>query len=203
MFIDLANKRFVILGMQGTGKSILVRNILHETKNAIVYDVLREHYGINRYLVTHRQYSPEAIAELNNFVNRCVLGSGQIRMFVLEEANRFCRPKPNPLPESILDLNDFNRHAHIAFGIVARRPTQLHSDLMELAHYLFIYRLVGRLDVHYLDDIAEGLGEAVRTLPDYHFVQVNPDRSFVVHNPVSMPGKMQEPRFVGQIEPPV
>jgi len=183
---DLKNKRFAIFGLQGTGKSVLVKHFLRSTPNSIVYDVLREHTGLHRYLVSYRQYSPVALAELNNFVNRVVIGSGKIRLFVLEEANRYCRPKPNPLPDSILYLNDFQRHLNIAFGVVARRPTQLHSDLVELAHYLFIFRLVGKNDFEFLEATAEGLGEAVRKLPDYHFIVVNPDRSFYQHEPVLM-----------------
>lgn len=181
--IDLEDKRFIICGLQGTGKSVLVKTILKSFKNSIVYDVLKEHSGSNRYLVTHRQRSPQAIAELNNFVNQVVLGSKQIRLFIMEEANRYC-PNHQPLPVSILDLNDFNRHDKIAFGCVCRRPTQLNTDLVELAHYLFIYRLVGKNDYAYLEAIAEGLGEAARALPDFHFLVVDQSRRFEVHKPV-------------------
>lgn len=181
---DLENKRFVIVGLQGTGKSVLVKHLLSQNKHHIVYDVLHEHQGFNRYIPTHRQYSDAAIAELNAFVNKVVLGSGRIRLFIMDEANRYCRPKPNPLPNAILDLNDFNRHERIAFGCVARRPTQLHSDLMELAHYLFIFRLVGKNDCEYLEELAQGLGDATKSLKDFHFVVVNPDRSYYVHAPI-------------------
>ena len=162
--IDITNKRFAILGLQGTGKSILVKHFLRSTSASIVYDVLREH-------------------QVDNFVNRVVMGTGQIRLFIMDEANRYCRSM-KPLPASILDLNDFQRHENIAFGVIARRPTQLHTDLMELAHYLFIFRLVGVNDYKYLESIAEGLGDAARALEEFHFVLVNPDRSFQVHEPV-------------------
>lgn len=187
--IDITNKRFCIFGLQGSGKSVLVKYILARFRDSIVYDVLKEHIGFNRYLVTHRQVQKQtgddpAIKELNTFVNRVVLGSRAIRLFILEEANRYCPPKPTPLPASILDLNDFQRHDKIAFGSVCRRPVQLHSDLPELAHYLFIYRLVGKNDTAYLESIAEGLGEEVKALLEFHFVVVNPDRSYYVHAPV-------------------
>lgn len=187
--IDLTDKRFVILGLQGSGKSVLVKSILGLVRNSMVYDVLKEHQGFNRYLVTYRQvqkHTPQdpAIAELNTFVNRVVIGSGQIRLFILEEANRYCPSKPQPLPASILDLNDFQRHERIAFGSVARRPVQLHTDLVELAHYLFVYRLPGKNDRNYLDEIADGLGDAVLGLKDFHFVIVYPDRHYEVHAPV-------------------
>jgi len=185
MLVDITNKRFCIFGLQGSGKSVLVKHILRAVPNHMVYDVLHEHKGFNRYLPNHRQFSREALAELDSFVNRIVIGSGLVRLFVLEEANRFCRPKPYPLPASILDLNDFQRHQRIAFGVVARRPTQLHSDLVELAHYLFIFRLVGKNDHQYLEAIAEGLGDTVRSLDKYHFVIVDQDRSYHVQEPIA------------------
>lgn len=187
--IDITDKRFVIVGLQGSGKSVLVKSFLSQVKNSIVYDVLKEHRGFNRYLVDHRQvqnYTSKdpAILELNTFVNRVVIGSGQIRLFILEEANRYCPPKPQPLPASILDLNDFQRHEKIAFGSVARRPVQLHTDLVELAHYLFIYQLSGKNDRNYLDEIADGLGDAAVGLKPWHFIIVHPDRHYEVHPPV-------------------
>lgn len=190
MSIDIVNKRFCIFGLQGSGKSILVKYLLRNTKDSIVYDVLKEHAGLNRYLVTNRQVknhnsSDPAIMELNGFVNRIVVGSGMVRMFILEEANRFCPPKPTPLPASILDLNDFQRHQKIAFGCVARRPVQLNTDLVELAHYLFIFNLAGKNDTQYLESVAEGLGEAVAKLPPFHFVVVPPGHTgFFVHAPI-------------------
>lgn len=190
MFVDLSDKRFCIFGLQGSGKSIMVKHLLKETPHSIVYDVLREHKGLARYIVSRRQVirhneNDPAILELNQFVNQIVIGSGMIRMFILEEANRFCPPKPQPLPSSILDLNDFQRHEKIAFGVVARRPTQLHSDLVELAHYLFVFHLVGKNDYAYLEAIAEGLGDAVRALKPFCFVVVNPDRSYSTRKPLS------------------
>ena len=191
---DLSNKRFVIFGVQGSGKSVLLKYILSHYPAHLVYDVHHEHEGFNRYKVTyrqvdHRQKNCPAIVELNNLVNSVVLGSGQIRLFVLEEANRYC-PNHYPLPDSILVLNDDQRHDRIAFGSIARRPAQLHTDLTELAHYLFIFKLTGRNDYQFLEDTAMGLGDAVRSLPDFHFVVVPPDRSkFYVHAPVSFDEK--------------
>lgn len=192
--VDITNKRFCILGLQGSGKSVLVKYILKNTRSNIVYDVQREHFGFNRYIPTLKQvkkYVPEdpAIRELNRFVDRIVIGSGQIRLFIFEEANRYC-PSKRPLPTSILVLNDDQRHERIGFGVIARRPTQLNTDLVELAHYIFIYRLPGKNDREYLEAIAEGLGDTVRELPDYHFAVVLPNRSYFIHAPVPFDEKV-------------
>lgn len=185
MFIDISNKRFVILGLQGTGKSYLVKYFLKNVRESIVYDVLQEHEGFNRFLVTYREYSDEALDELNTFISQVVIESKKIRLFILEEANRYC-PNKRPLPEQVNQLNDFQRHWNIAFGSVARRASQLNTDLVELAHYLFIFSLQGKNDYEYLEAISEGLGDAVRALPDYHFVMVHPKRNYEVHKPITI-----------------
>lgn len=189
MLPDLKDKRFVILGLQGSGKTTMAKHILGTVKNHIVYDVHHEYQGFNRYFVENRQVRKSgdnndlAIAELNRFVTTCVLGPGLIRLFVLDEANRYC-PNKYPLPSSILTLNDDNRHESIAFGVVARRAAQLNTDLVELAHYLFIYRLTGKNDYQYLEDISQGLGDAVRALPDFHYCLVHPNRQYETCKPV-------------------
>ncbi len=188
MLPDITNKRFVILGVQGSGKTELAKIILRSARNSIVYDVHHEYVGLNRYLVEHRQVDRRkrddpGIAELDHFVSQVVQGSGQVRLFVLDEANRYC-PNKYPLPASILVLNDDQRHDRIAFGTIARRAAQLNTDLTELAHYIFVFRLTGRNDYAFLEDTAVGLGDAVRDLEDYHFVIVDQARRFKIHEPI-------------------
>lgn len=186
MIPSLIEKRFVILGLQGTGKTYLAKSILQHEARSIAYDLLHEYQGFNRYIVTNRQFGQASIDELNLFVNRVVIGSGKIKLFILDEANRLCPPKPHPLPAAILELNDFSRHLHISFGAICRRPTQLHSDIIELAHYVFIFQLKGKNDLAYLDSIAGGLGDKVFSLPEHHFVILHPNHDFEVHAPITL-----------------
>jgi hypothetical protein len=75
---------------------------------------------------------------------------------------------------------------NLGFGVIARRPVQLNTDLIELAHDLFIYRLKGKNDIAYLDELVDGLGAAVLSLKPYYFVHVNEFRDFEVCEPVAM-----------------
>lgn len=190
MLPDITNKRAVIFGLQGSGKSVLARSLLATEKNHLVYDVHHEYGDMIRYLVTYKHVrkpgNPQdpAIIELNWLVERLVIcQGGKIRLFAIDEANRYC-PNHYPLPSSILTLNDDNRHDRIGFITIARRPAQLNTDLTELAHYLFIFRLTGRNDYKFLEDTAEGLGDAVKALKDFHFCIVDPGRRFKIHPPV-------------------
>jgi hypothetical protein len=186
MIPNIVDKRFVILGLQGTGKTYLAKHLLGQMPASIAYDVMHEYQGFNRYIVKYRQYGQEAVDELNMFVSKVVIGSKKIKLFILDEANRFCPAKPHPLPDSILELNDWQRHYHVTFGAICRRPTQLHSDLIELAHYVFIFQLKGKNDLIYLDAIAGGLGDKVLALPQYHFVILQPNHEYQVHAPIAI-----------------
>lgn len=190
MLPDISNKRAVIFGLQGSGKTELGKSLTRTIRSHFVYDVHHEYHGFNRYLVTNKRpnlknKNDAAILELNTLVNQVVLSSGQVRLFTLDEANRYC-PNHYPLPASILVLNDDNRHDRIGFISIARRPAQLNTDLTELAHYLFIFTLTGRNDYNFLEDTAIGLGDAVKKLKQYWFIIVHPDRHFEIHAPIKI-----------------
>jgi hypothetical protein len=184
--MDFKGRRFALLGLQGSGKTVNAKWILKHYPRHLVYDPLKEYQGFNRYLPTYRNYSFESIAELNTAVQKLVFDRpNQLDLFVIDEANRYC-PNMRSLPDIIGQLNDFNRHMNIGFGVIARRPVQLNTDLIELAHDLFIYRLKGKNDIAYLNDLADGLGEAVLSLQPFHYVHVNEFREFEVLAPVAM-----------------
>lgn len=182
--LGLKGKTFCILGLRGTGKTVLAKNILKNYPRHFVYDMLHEYRGFNRYLVKFRQYGDRGVDELNRVITRFVKGR-PLDLFVIDEANRLCR-NMRPLPDMVLELNDWGRHYGIGFGTITRRPTQLNTDLIDLADYLFIFRLTGIHDIRYLNDVVDDLGDRAAGLNDYHFIVVEPDRTYSVYEPVAM-----------------
>lgn len=181
--LELIGKGFAVFGLPDSGKSTLVNKILSDWgPAAFVYDTLSE-YADNPYdsYIPDDRYSPVEL----ELVIRNILASSRYSLFIIDEANRFCPPKPAPLPQAIADLNDWRAHYGLAVGFVARRPVQLNQDLTELAHYLFIFQLDGKNDVRYLNDLKDGLGDAVTNLDPYHFVLYHKGSDFEVYNPVS------------------
>lgn len=185
--IDLKNKRFIILGLPGSGKTELAKSIARSVSrdDCLVYDPLGgdpdhvDWVGFRRYVPDDR----ESAEELNECVKTLVI-KRRPALFLVDEANKYIKPKPHPLPSAIADLNDLSRHWGIAWGLIARRPVQFHPDVVELAHYLFVFSLRGRNDRQYLNDLHEGMGNAVATLPPFHFVVSEGGRRFFVHAPV-------------------
>lgn len=180
--LDLSSKAFCIFGLPDGGKSTLAHYIINQYGDrAFVYDTLNEYPDapFDSYTPSDRYDSAELEA-----VIRAIIAKNQYFMVLIDEANRFCPSKPTPLPQAVADLNDWRAHYGLSVGYIARRPVQLNQDLTELAHYLFIFRLRGKNDIQYLNDLANGLGDAVSELPPYHFIMVDSARNYQLFNPV-------------------
>jgi len=185
MKLKLARKTWAALGYKGGGKSMLAKTI-GETYAAkcLYYDTLHE-VPPNASFHSYPPKNRYNVAELEAVI-ALLKANKAYRLFIIEEANRFCQPKPKPLPQGVADLNDWCRHPqyNMSVGYIARRPVQINTDLIELCDYLFIFQLGGKNDVQYLNDLRRGLGDVVLNLPPYHFVIVNPNRTWEVMSPV-------------------
>jgi len=179
--IDLTNKRAAIFGLPGSGKSVLTKSILASTPSHLVYDPMDEHAGYHRYLPNDRN----SVTELSNVIEKHVI-KHKPKLFVIDEANRYIKVKPNPLPPGVSDLNDLSRHWGIAWVSVTRRPSQFHTDIVELCHYLAFFSLTGKNDYRYMEDLHQGLGDIVRALPKYHFAILEMGIGVTVHAPVAI-----------------
>jgi DNA helicase HerA-like ATPase len=195
--LDISNKSFTILGVKRSGKSTLANQLLLSYGyKALYYDTLGEspidspydsYRPADRYSVIELESVISAvIPPKNSDINKFV---PHYELIIIDEANRFCPPKPAPLPPVIAECNDQNRHYHMAFGFIARRPVQLNTDLIELADYIFVFRLTGANDVKYLNNLTRNLGDTVQSLGQYEFVIVNPDKTYQVYNPLKVDKK--------------
>lgn len=166
----------MIFGPKKSGKSNFLQWLLSQEvyDGNIVYDVCREHGSLDRYVPEHRR-GDEAQAELGGFLERVVVGNDRERrpdVVALEEINRFAGSGGAP-PESLYELIDMNRHYGVGIVGVARRPASVHTDLVELADQLVLFRLRGPNDKRKLNQIRSGLGELVEDLGRFEFLVVD------------------------------
>lgn len=180
--IDLTNKKIVVFGMQGSGKSYLVKKyILPRIHRGIVFDTLNEYPEFTRYVPKFR--SKDGIPELELFITYAI--KNKYSMIVVDEANRYCLPQ-TPLPEQVSYLNDFQLHIPISFLCIARRPVQLNTNITELAHYIICFNLAGKNDIAYLNDLTDGLGGDVAQLQEYEFIVCGlPRQNYQKFSPIS------------------
>jgi len=188
--IDLTSKTWCCFGTRGSGKSWLVKHILDSTPEHLIYDPLGEHKGYRRYVPEDRA----SLAELEEFVKAAIIPDsraptrgGPLSLFVVDEANKYIRPKPSPLPAGIDDLNDFSRHWGLSVGFVCRRPVQFHTDIVELSNYVFFFGLAGKNDYRYMEVLHQGLGDAVRNLRRFEFISLADGKEITLHAPIDSP----------------
>ena len=178
----------MIFGLRGSGKSNWLQWLLseHEAyRNALVYDMCREHSGLDRYIPENRN-GEEARTEAGEVVQRFIVDNARgLRpdLLVGEELSRYA-PNGGGTPDALMDLIDLARHYNVGFIGVARRPAKVNTTLIELADNILIFRLTGKRDVKRLNNEAPGAGDAARDLDEYHYLQIDQERRYTVHSPV-------------------
>ncbi len=156
------NKHLVIVGLKGAGKTNFIKWLLRYYPRHLIFDVLREHKGFNRYLPTHRQRGEELNQEFNLLLNKVVIPKREkLDVFGVDEANRIF-PNREKMPAAGLDLIDFSRHWSMCIAFIARRLAQLHTDVVETANYVVAFKQTGFNDLRRLASLMEGLDDVMR-----------------------------------------
>lgn len=205
--IELTSKGWAVFGLRGSGKSWFVKHVLDSSPDHLIYDPLKEHRGYNKYTPTDRTSIDELskviegpviqgvrVTEENKrqFPTRRVGETWKPDLFVIDEANRYIYPHPREIPKSVADLVDYGRHWNLSFGVVARRPVQFHTTLIELADVVFFFYLPGTNDYQKLEGMHPGLGDAVRSLPPHHFASLSHGTEITIHAPIKPPNHPNE-----------
>ncbi|MAF42985.1 MAG: hypothetical protein CMI54_02275 [Parcubacteria group bacterium] len=199
--LKLTRKTWAVFGYKGGGKSVLAQYIASSYGDkCLYYDTLHEappDASFHAFQPKNRQNVGELLS-----VIKLIQANKRYRMLIIDEANRYAKPKPTPLPQEIADMNDWARHPqyNLSVGYIARRPTQLNTDLTEIADYLFIFHLGGKNDIKYLNDLRSGLGDTVQNLPLWHFVVADQSRHWQIMAPVDI-HKIRKSRGQASIVP--
>ena len=186
---DLQGKGIAVFGLRGSGKTVWVKYLLDSVKKHLIVDPMLEYQGFRRYVPKFRSFSDAAIDELDMVAELLVVpkkgNKAKVDLFAVDEANRYC-PSRHPLSPTIGDITDFQRHWDLTTVYIARRPTQLNTDIVELSNWIIVFNLAGKNDQQYLNDLSDGLGDAVLKLPKYHYMFVDESRHYEQMTPVPL-----------------
>ena len=181
---NLRDKQISVFGLRGTGKSVWTKWFIRKFNRPIVFDPLDEYKDFTRYVPTAREPGEEMQAEFDAFF-RSIRGK-KISCLAIDEANRIMPNREKP-SVSCRDIIDLGRHDKRCYVFIARRPTQITTDAVELTDRIVFFRLDGKNDIKYIEDIKEGMGEAVRQLKPFHYlIYDRSDGSYLVHSPVKL-----------------
>lgn len=184
MQVDLERKSFLIFGLHESGKTVLAKHICANF-NAVIFDPLGE-FDPNHYDVYKPKQTgyPEIAREFDNFLEKV---KGKYNLIYISEASRVF-PSKRPLFPVARQFFDTYRHTPwaCAVGMDCRRPVQLYTDLIETAKYIFCFQQTGVRDLQYMNFINSDIQELPKHLEKFHFMQINPDRSFFINKPLLM-----------------
>lgn len=191
-FNDLLDKklRFCIFGGNMSGKTYLSKYILKLWGNkGIAFDKVEQYRGFHRYNMNIKVGTLEGRKEMDNAIKGCLLeqkweNNHRFKGGIFDEANEYF-PTNIPLLPYASKLNNEYRHIINSFGMISRRPARLYNDFVDLAHVLFIFRLTGKNDKKYLNDVHDGLGEMASNLQKYHFIVYQEGEEPYIHEPIT------------------
>lgn len=176
----MKSERVVILGLQGSGKSVFARHLARRYVDArrgvLVFDPLHELHidGASHYYPKDRTHPT---AECEKLIEKAIFTpyrngvplSQRYQLFIVDEVSRVY-PHSKPFPPHMGLLNDTLRHAQLSLVTISRRAVQQHVDFLELAHTLVIFHQSGKNDLERLEDVREGLGDMVSSLRGHEHV---------------------------------
>lgn len=154
-------KQVIIVGLRGSGKSYLLDQLAHEETRHVFIDPLDEHKDHTRFVPSRRMRSPKLQEEICTFFKK-IKGNQKIKIILCDESNQYFINKWQPLPDEVQDLVDYSRHDKKTICWVARRITQLPTDITELGDIYIFFKQTGKNDLRALDDISTGLKEQMQ-----------------------------------------
>lgn len=186
--------RNCIVGLQGSGKTQLskkiAREFLSKKQKVLIIDLMKE-YNLKGADIYRPVDNVNPVDEVSTIIQNYIInpfeenGSQPYRLVIFDESSRYFNNKLS-LPKPMGYINDFARHLKINVITVARRFTQINTDLVELSHNLYIFNQSGLNDIKRLDELSIGLGDTVLNLKPYHYVYVNQTRQYEIKNPINI-----------------
>lgn len=186
------DERFVIVGKQGTGKTVWVKDLIFklqsEKVSVLIIDPLAE-YNLPKTTIFRPENHVAPQKEVELALKMLIVAPyiekrpNQYGFIVFEESTRYY-PNRQPLPPYFGYINDFARHIPVGMAFVGRRFSQMHTDISELAHVHIIYRQDGVNDLQRCDEMKKGLSEKVENLKEFHYIELNEKGEIIERAPV-------------------
>lgn len=170
--------RITVLGLQGSGKTYLVRHcIIPARKNHLVFDVMGEYTGFERYVPKFADDRDRLKEETALFIRKLIIPNvcpienpkpkkkECLNLVVFDEADLYA-PATERIAPGLRNLVVKSRHYGLDIVFVTRRPTDISAYLMDTSDYLIVGKQVGQNALRIIGNINTEAREAVQEL-DY------------------------------------
>lgn len=186
--MPLRATKFTIMGIQGSGKTVLARFIARRFRT-LVYSPHAHDWTNERkvHLITPASINKKFEDGIEQVVKFFV--DSKFDLLVLDESDLLFRTKFDIKREA---NNLIVNHRHIKGGkavcFVTRRPQDIPPKILETCHTLFIFSLEGKNAIEHLEGIRKGLGKQAAQLPfgSFKFLLKKIGQDAVIAGPISM-----------------
>ena len=187
--IDVRGKRVVVCGKPGSGKTRFAFHMaaLAGAERRAVWDPQREFTGFPGPGLYHPA-NPLDAKEFARWLGATTPQGGRksskYDMVLIDEAN-LVMANGKKLPPEVAAHVHLGRHFGAGWVSITRRLANLNVDVVELADYLVIFKLLGSNDVRRLNSICAGMGIEAQRLPDYHYLLFD-GSEYTAHKPLPL-----------------
>lgn len=205
--IDLSKPRIIcVYGYTGSGKTYFTKWLIYQAwkhgMRVAVLDYHAEYLDMEQFADVYA-IEPQFRNDLETIVEILEgwwhTTKWEYDMHVVDEANQYML-STRTAPFAFRDMK--NNHRHVGRSglgttvvYVMRRPTQFDTDIIEQAHYWIIFPVRGRNTIRYFNELRDGLGDAMFTLPQYHYLVVNERREWKQFPPLKYPPPWAEEAY--------
>jgi hypothetical protein len=178
-------KKILVLGMTGTGKSTLIRELIKDKKRLIVYDTLGE-YTEGGAVVYDYATLCQALTKLHDKtfriifqpLNPCrefsavcdiIYSIGNI-CFAVEEIDTFLCLNASGLDDNFLNIVQRGRHNDIELIGVTQRPFTIPAILRSQCKALYTFRQFEQRDIDWIKGMIGAEAEKVRDLKNFEYL---------------------------------
>jgi len=167
MFSEIKNKKIVISGIQGSGKTTLAKNIARRFRTAV--------YTPHRY---EWQNENVVIFKFDDFVSDFGFFCSKVKEFAKEKKiDCFIVDEFDLLVKNFFSVNsEFfdlwvnHRHYGLTIVVVTRRLQDLTTRIYNTAEFLCLFKIESPQVRELLNKVSDGLGDAVQKLDYFEFI---------------------------------
>lgn len=202
--------KICILGLQGSGKTYLVKKFfLEKQPHHLIIDPMDEYIGYTRYVPHPKMMDNyDSLSEEVRMAHRKLIFPNvltleqqakgkrkpdRLRMVVYDEADMYA-PSQRFLNAAIRRTYVACRHMQLDVIAITRRPTDLNTYIMDTSDYLLVFKVSGANALKVIRNMNSDCIDAVRSIDydKYEFVLFDRDRSFEKYTLNSLPARRFE-----------
>lgn len=179
-------KNYLIVGKQGSGKTILVnnliKNVIKQKRKVIILDFNYEykvpHYSLSDLYESNQNFKVIAISILpENFDTLCLILLNKYKhiTFVIDELDLFDSSNPLSNSDNFKQLLHIGRHKDISLVGITRRCHEISRLFTSQIRGLFCFRTTEPRDLKYLLNLSNNIDyiQVIRKLKLYHWAYTN------------------------------